>query len=74
VAVGITPNGKPALTITLGTKSKGQETLKLFAPVAAGTPATASDRDLILLLPSGTLGEVQGKLAEVKKAKPVEAK
>lgn len=74
VAVGITPNGKPALTITLGTRSKGQETLKLFAPVAAGTPATASDRDLILLLPSGTLGEVQGKLAEVRKAKPVEAK
>ncbi len=74
VAVGITPNGKPVLTITLGTKEKGQETLKLFAPVAAGTPATASDRDLILLLPSGTLGEVQGKLAEVKKAKPVGAK
>lgn len=74
VAVGITPNGKPALTITLGTKSKGQETLKLYAPVAAGTPATASDRDLILLLPPGTLGEVQGKLAEVRKAKPVGAK
>ncbi|HEX3131852.1 MAG TPA: DUF4340 domain-containing protein [Thermoanaerobaculia bacterium] len=74
VAVGITPNGKPVLTITLGTKGKGQETLKLFAPVAAGTPATASDRNLILLLPPGTLGEVQGKLAEVRKAKPVEAK
>ena len=74
VAVGITPNGKPVLTVTLGTKSKGQEMLKLFAPVAAGTPATASDRDLILLLPPGTLGEVQGKLAEVRKAKPVAAK
>lgn len=74
VAVGITPNGKPVMTITLGTKSKGQETLKLFAPVAAGTPATASDRDLILLLPPGTLGEIQGKLAEVRKAKPVGAK
>lgn len=74
VAVGITPNGKPLMTVTLGTKAKGQETLKLFAPVAAGTPATASDRNLILLLPPGTLGEVQGKLAEVRKAKPVEAK
>jgi hypothetical protein len=74
VAIGIVPNGKPALTITLGSKSKGQETLKLYAPVAAGTPATASDRNLILLLPPGTLGEIQGKLAEVRKAKPVEAK
>lgn len=74
VAVGITPNGKPVMTVTLGTKSKGRETLKLFAPVAAGTPATAGDRDLILLLPPGTLGEVQGKLAEVRKAKPVQAK
>ncbi|MES1241154.1 MAG: DUF4340 domain-containing protein [Acidobacteriota bacterium] len=73
VAVGITPNGKPMLTVTLGSK-KGQETLKLFAPVAAGTPATASDRNLILLLPPGTLGEIQGKLAEVRKAKPVPAK
>jgi hypothetical protein len=74
VAVGITPNGKPALTVTLGSKSKGQETLKLYPPVAAGTPATATDRDLILLLPPGTLGEIQGKLAEVRKAKPVEKK
>jgi hypothetical protein len=57
--------------VTLGTKSKGQETLKLFAPVAAGTPATASDRDMILLLPTNTLSDVQGKLAEVRKAKPV---
>jgi hypothetical protein len=74
VAVGITPAGKPVMTVTLGTKSKGQETLKLYAPVAAGTPATASDRELILLLPPGTLGEIQGKLTEVRKAKPVEAK
>jgi hypothetical protein len=72
VAVGITPNGKPVMTVTLGSKSKGQETLKLYPPVAAGTPATATDRDLILLLPPGTLGEIQGKLAEVRKAKPVD--
>ena len=74
VAVGIVSGGKPAMTVTLGSKSKGQETLKLYPPVAAGTPATASDRDLILLLPPGTLGEIQGKLAEVRKAKPVAAK
>jgi hypothetical protein len=74
VAVGIVSGGEPALTVTLGSKSKGQETLKLYPPVAAGTPATASDRNLILILPPGTLGEIQGKLAEVRKAKPVEAK
>lgn len=72
VAVGIVPGGKPVMTITLGTKERGQETLKLYPPVAAGVPATASDRELILLLPPGTLGEIQGKLAEVRKAKPVD--
>ncbi len=74
VSLGITPNGKPAMTVTLGTKERGQETLKLYPPVAAGTPATASDRELILLLPPSALGEIQGKLAEVRKAKPVAAK
>jgi hypothetical protein len=72
VAVGIVPGGKPVMTVTLGTKSKGQETLKLYPPVAAGVPATASDRELILILPPGTLGEIQGKLAEVRKANPVD--
>lgn len=74
VAVGITSGGKPALTITLGTKERGQETLKLYLSVAAGTPATASDRELILILPPTTLGEIQAKLAEIRKAKPVAAK
>jgi hypothetical protein len=72
VSLGITPSGKPAMTVTLGTKERGQETLRLYPPVAAGTPATASDRELILMLPSGALGEIQGKLAEVRKAKPVQ--
>ena len=63
--------GKPALTATLKTKDAGQETLTLYPPVAAGVPARASGRDVVLLLPGGTLGEIQGKLAEVRKAKPV---
>jgi hypothetical protein len=70
VSVGILPE-KPALTVSLKTKDHGQETLKLYPAVAAGVPATASDRDPILLLPSATLGEIQARLAEVRKAKPV---
>lgn len=62
--------GKPALTVTLKSKDAGEETLTLYPPVAAGVPARASGRDLVLLLPAGTLGEIQGKLAEVRKAPP----
>lgn len=64
--------GKPALTVTLNSKDAGDETLTLYPPVAAGVPARAAGRDLVLLLPAGTLGEIQGKLAEVRKAKPVQ--
>ncbi|HWN43874.1 MAG TPA: DUF4340 domain-containing protein [Thermoanaerobaculia bacterium] len=69
--------GKPVLTVTLKGKGSegetaGEETLTLYPPVAAGVPARAAGRDLVLLLPAGTLGEVQGKLAEVRKAKPVQ--
>lgn len=64
--------GKPALTVTLKSKEAGEETLTLYPPVAAGVPARAAGRDLVLLLPAGTLGEIQGKLAEVRKAKPVQ--
>ena len=64
--------GKPALTVTLKSKDAGEETLTLYPPVAAGVPARASGRNLVLLLPAGTLGEIQGKLAEVRKAKPVQ--
>ncbi|HEX6861606.1 MAG TPA: hypothetical protein VF414_02260, partial [Thermoanaerobaculia bacterium] len=63
--------GKPALTVTLKGKDVGEETLTLYPPVAAGVPARASGRDPVLLLPAGTLGEIQGKLAEVRKAPPV---
>lgn len=68
-ALGIA--GKPALTVVLKSKDVGEETLTLYPPVAAGVPARATGRDLVLLLPAGTLGEVQGKLAEVRKAKPL---
>jgi hypothetical protein len=69
-ALGIAP-GKPALTVTLKTKDAGQETLTLYPPVAAGVPARASGRSPLLLLTAGTLKDLQGKLAEVRKAKPV---
>ena len=65
-ALGI--GGKPALTVTLKGKDAGEETLTLYPPVAAGVPARASGRDPILLLPAGALGEIQAKLAEVRKA------
>ncbi len=64
--------GKPVLTVTLKGKEAGEETLTLYPPVAAGVPARAAGRNLVLLLPAGTLGEIQGKLAEVRKAKPVQ--
>jgi hypothetical protein len=64
--------GKPVLTVTLKGKDVGEETLTLYPPVAAGVPARAAGRDLVLLLPAGTLGEIQGKLAEIRKAKPVQ--
>lgn len=66
------PLGKPALTVTLKPKQGAQEILTLYPQVAAGVPARASGRDLVLLLPAGTLQEIQGKLAEVRKAKPVQ--
>ncbi len=72
VSIGVLPGGKPLLTVTLKTKERGDEILKLFAPVAAGVPATAGDRQLVLLLPPGTLGEIQAKLAEVRKASPID--
>jgi hypothetical protein len=65
---------KPSLTVTLKTKEKGQEVLSLYPPVAAGVPARTSGRNVVLLLPASTLGELEGKLAEVRKAKPVTAK
>ncbi|HYH45339.1 MAG TPA: DUF4340 domain-containing protein [Thermoanaerobaculia bacterium] len=72
LGIGGGTGGKPVLTVTLKGKEAGEETLTLYPPVAAGVPARAAGRDLVLLLPAGTLGEIQGKLAEVRKAKPVQ--
>jgi hypothetical protein len=62
---------KPALTVDLETKDAGKETVLLYPAVAAGTPAKVSGRDMVLLLPGDKLSEIQGKWAEVKKAKPL---
>jgi len=62
---------KPALTVDLEPKDGAKETLILYPPVAAGTPARAGGRDIVLLLPSDKLKEIQGKLDEVKNAKPL---
>jgi len=62
---------KPALTIDLETKDAGKETLTLYPAVAAGTPARAVGRDVVLLLPADKLKDIQGKLAEVRSAKPL---
>jgi hypothetical protein len=63
--------GKPALTLDLETKDAGKETLTLYPAVAAGTPARVNGRDVVLLLPGDKLQEIQGKWAEVKKARPL---
>jgi len=62
---------KPALTVDLEPKAGAKETLMLYPPVAAGTPARVGGRDIVLLLPSDKLKEIQGKLDEVKNAKPL---
>jgi len=62
---------KPALTVDLEPKDGAKETLMLYPPVAAGTPARVGGRDIVLLLPSDKLKEIQGKLDEVKNAKPL---
>ncbi len=63
--------GKPALEVTLNPKNGAPETLSLYPVVAAGVPARVSGRSVVLLLPAERLGEIQGKLAEVRKAAPV---
>jgi Domain of unknown function (DUF4340) len=62
---------KPALTVDLEPKEGSKETLTLYPSVAAGTPARASGRDAVLLLPADKLQEIQGKLADVRNAKPL---
>lgn len=66
--------GKPVLEVALKPKTGEPETLSLYPAVAAGVPARVSGRGVVLLLPAGKLGEIQGKLAEIRKAGPVEKK
>jgi hypothetical protein len=67
--------GRPALTAILSTKAPARtETLRFFPAVAAGVPVQSSDRETVLLLPPDKLGELQGKLADVRSAKPVSDK
>lgn len=65
--------GKPVLTFELKTQGKGTETVTLYAAVPEGVPARSSARRSVLLLPPGTLGDVQKKIKDVRDAKKVEA-
>jgi hypothetical protein len=62
---------RPALTVDLQPKDGAKETLTLYPAVASGTPAWVSGRDAVLLLPGDKLQEIQGKLADVRSAKPL---
>lgn len=64
--------GKPAVTVVLKTKDVGEETITLYPAAQGGVPARVSGRNVVLLLPAATLGEVRTKVAEVREAKPVE--
>ncbi len=62
---------KPLLTFTLRSKEMGEEILTLYPSGKDGVPARASGRDVGLLLPPGTLRDVQEKLQQVRAAKEV---
>jgi hypothetical protein len=64
--------GKPTVTVVLKTKDAGEETITLYPAAQGGVPARVSGRNVVLLLPAATLGEVRAKVAEVRNAKPVE--
>jgi hypothetical protein len=62
----------PALEIALTASDGREETLRLFAPLADGrVPATASGRDVVLLLSASAASDVQSKLAAVRQAEPL---
>jgi hypothetical protein len=61
---------KPSLTFTLSTKEMGEETLNLYPASAAGVPARANGRNVVLLLPADTFRDIQEKLRAVRSAKP----
>lgn len=63
----------PILTVQLRTQGKGTETLTLYPAVPEGIPARASGRQSVLLLPIGTLGDLQKKIKDVREAKAVGA-
>jgi hypothetical protein len=64
--------GKPVVTVVLKTKDAGEETITLYPAAQGGVPARVGGRNVVLLLPADTLGQVRGKVAEVRNAKPVE--
>jgi hypothetical protein len=61
----------PALTFALHAKDEGDETVMLYPELKEGVPARAGGRGTVLLLPPGTLRQVQQKLQAVRAAKPV---
>jgi hypothetical protein len=52
-------------------KELGEETLILYPAIQGGVPARVSGREVVLLLPAGTLQQIQAKVKEVREAKPV---
>ncbi len=70
---GAPPAGEPVLTLELAGAGEDApaETLRLHAPLADGrSPATVEGRDTVLLLPAGTVSDLQVKLEELRQAEP----
>lgn len=66
------PTEKPALTLTLADADGNQEVLTLHGDAVAGTRvARVSGRDLSLLLPEATAGEISSKVGALRAAEPV---
>lgn len=61
--------GQPVFTFELRTQGQGTEALTLYPAVPEGVPARASGRPSVLLLPPGTLEDVQKKVKDVREAK-----
>jgi hypothetical protein len=62
---------KPLLTFELRTKDAGNETLVLYPPGQGGVPARASGREVVLLLATDALQQIQAKVKAVREAKAV---
>lgn len=63
---------QPALTFVLKPKEGEPETVTIYPPSGGGVPATTSGREVVLMLPEGTLQEVREKVAAVREAEAVE--